>query len=109
MPNGTAITASARGTDFSPGSYLVGLLARPGAPCACILGRADACCEDHTRRPHMTPTESFNTEEEAHAYAQQAGLSNYQVLAQPGPLSEMMPLGGQEGIPAIRFIIEYLD
>jgi hypothetical protein len=57
----------------------------------------------------MRPTESFKTEEEAHAYAEQAGLSNYKVIAEPGPLSEMMPLGGQEGIPAIRFVIEYLD
>lgn len=57
----------------------------------------------------MTPTESFTTEEEAHAYAQQAGLTNYRVAAEPGPISQMMPLGGQEGIPAIRFVIEYLE
>ena len=56
----------------------------------------------------MTPTESFNTEEEAHAYALQAGLSNYRVVAEPGPITDMMPLGGQDGIPAIRFVIEYL-
>ena len=54
-------------------------------------------------------TESFETEEQAHAYAQQAGLSNYQVIAEPGPVTDMMPLGGQDGIPAIRFAIEYLD
>ncbi|WP_159916158.1 hypothetical protein [Pantoea sp. 18069] len=57
----------------------------------------------------MPHTEWFKTEEEAHAYAEQAGLTNYKVIAQPGPLSEMMPLGGQEGIPAIRFVIEPLD
>lgn len=57
----------------------------------------------------MTPTESFDTEEEAHAYAQQAGLTSYRVVAEPGPLSQGMPLGGQEGIPAIRFVIEYLE
>lgn len=57
----------------------------------------------------MTPTESFNTEEEAHAHAEQAGLTNYRVIAKPGPLSQGMPLGGQEGIPAIRFLIERLD
>lgn len=57
----------------------------------------------------MQHTESFKTEEEAHAYAEQAGLSNYRVIAEPGPIAEMMPLGGQEGIPEIRFAIEYLD
>ncbi len=57
----------------------------------------------------MTPTESFNTEEEAHAYAEQAGWTNYRVVAEPGPLSQSMPLGGQEGIPPIRFLIERLD
>lgn len=57
----------------------------------------------------MQHTESFKTEEEAHAYAEQAGLSNYRVIAEPGPISEMMPLGGQEGIPEIRFAIEYLN
>lgn len=57
----------------------------------------------------MEHTESFKTEEEAHAYAQQAGLSNYRVVAEPGPITEMMPLGGQDGIPAIHFVIEYLD
>lgn len=57
----------------------------------------------------MLPTESFQTEEEAHAYAQQAGLSNYRVIAEPGPVTQMMPLGGQDGIPSIRFVIEYLD
>lgn len=57
----------------------------------------------------MPYTESFKTEEEAHAHAQQAGLTHYQVIAEPGPLSEMMPLGGQEGIPAIRFIVAPLD
>ncbi|MNW22033.1 hypothetical protein D3C71_2232850 [compost metagenome] len=57
----------------------------------------------------MTPTESFDTEEQAHAYAEQAGLTNYRVIAEPGPLSQSMPLGGQEGIPAIRFVIEYLE
>jgi len=56
----------------------------------------------------MTPTESFNTEQEAHAYALQAGLSNYRVVAEPGPITDRMPLGGQDGIPAIRFVIEYL-
>jgi hypothetical protein len=57
----------------------------------------------------MTPTEWFNTEEEAHAHAQQAGWTHYRVVAEPGPLSQSMPLGGQEGIPAIRFLIERLD
>lgn len=57
----------------------------------------------------MAHTEPFKTEEEAHAYAEQAGLTNYKVLAEPGPLSETMPLGGQEGIPKIRFVIEYQD
>ena len=57
----------------------------------------------------MTPTESFDTEEQAHAYAEQAGLTNYRVIAEPGPLSQSMPLGGQEGIAAIRFVIEYLE
>ena len=57
----------------------------------------------------MTPTESFDTEEQAHAYAEQAGLTNYRVIAEPGPLSQSMPLGGQDGIPAIRFVIEYLE
>ncbi|MCD2511744.1 hypothetical protein [Comamonas endophytica] len=57
----------------------------------------------------MSHTESFQTEEEAHAYAQQAGLRNYRVVAEPGPVTQMMPLGGQDGIPPIRFAIEYLD
>lgn len=56
-----------------------------------------------------SPTESFATEEEAHAYAQQAGLTSYRVIAEPGPVTKMMPLGGQDGIPAILFVIEYLD
>ena len=56
----------------------------------------------------MPRRESFKSEEEAHAHAEQAGLSNYQVVAEPGPLSESMPLGGQEGIPAMRFFIKYL-
>lgn len=54
-------------------------------------------------------TESFETEEQAHAYAQQAGLTNYKVIAEPSPIAPAMPLGGQDGIPAIRFAIEYLD
>ncbi len=57
----------------------------------------------------MPRSESFKSEEEAHAHAEQAGLSNYQVVAEPGPLSESMPLGGQEGIPAMRFFIAYLE
>lgn len=57
----------------------------------------------------MPHTESFQTEEAAHAYAQQAGLTHYRVVAEPGPVTQMMPLGGQDGIPAIRFVIEYLD
>lgn len=54
-------------------------------------------------------TESFETEEQAHAYAQQAGLTNYRVIAEPGPVSQRTPLGGQDGIPLMRFAIEYLD
>ncbi len=57
----------------------------------------------------MAHTESFKTEEEAHAYAERVGIANYKVIAEPGPLAKMMPLGGQEGIPEIRFVIEYLD
>lgn len=52
-------------------------------------------------------TELFQTEEEAHAYAQQAGVTDYKVVAAPGPVTQMMPLGGQDGIPVIRFAIEY--
>ena len=57
----------------------------------------------------MPHTDSFATEEEAHAHAEHIGLTRYQIVAQPGPLAEMMPLGGQEGIPTIRFYIELLD
>lgn len=57
----------------------------------------------------MAHTESFKTEEEAHAYAERAGIANYKVIAEPGPLARMMPLGGQEGIPEIRFVIKHLD
>lgn len=57
----------------------------------------------------MPHTEWFKTEEEAHAYAAQAGLTRYRIVAEPGPIAEMMPLGGQEGIPEIRFAIEFLD
>ncbi|MEJ2800282.1 hypothetical protein WAE61_00255 [Comamonadaceae bacterium PP-2] len=55
----------------------------------------------------MEHPESFETEQQAHAFAEAAGLEHYKIEPRPESVDDPMPLGAQSVIPAIRFFIEY--